>query len=225
MKVLMWGGSSQCRICIEMVREIYGEKAKIIGIVDPYIESLPFDSQIKFHDNCKQLGELLKEATHYVICIGGEHGYARQQVSNIFLRQGLKPIDLISKTAILDSVDTIKSGLQVMAGAIVHKFATLGEQCIINTNSTVNHECNLGDGCHVMGGASIGGRVSIGNYCSIGMNATILPDIEIGDHVYVGAGAVVTKDVRSRTVVAGVPARFVRAFHPNFDSTPFKGFL
>ena len=38
MKVLIWGGSSQCRICIEMIKELFGERAKVIGIVDPYIE-------------------------------------------------------------------------------------------------------------------------------------------------------------------------------------------
>jgi acetyltransferase-like isoleucine patch superfamily enzyme len=42
---------------------------------------------------------------------------------------------------------------------------------------------------------------------SIGANATILPGIKIGKGAIVGAGAVVTKDVPSRTIVTGVPAK------------------
>lgn len=43
----------------------------------------------------------------------------------------------------------------------------------------------------------------------IGANATILPGVEIGANALVGAGAVVTKDVPSRAVVVGNPARVV----------------
>ncbi|MFW5839975.1 MAG: acyltransferase [Planctomycetota bacterium] len=46
----------------------------------------------------------------------------------------------------------------------------------------------------------------------IGMQALILPGVTVGECAVVAAGAVVTKDVPSRTVVAGVPAKPVRQF-------------
>lgn len=51
------------------------------------------------------------------------------------------------------------------------------------------------------------GRVEIGNNCHIGMNATVLPGVRIGDNCIIGACAVVTHDIPSNTVAAGVPAR------------------
>jgi len=45
---------------------------------------------------------------------------------------------------------------------------------------------------------------------SIGTSSTILCGVTIGENAIVGAGSVVTKDVPDNTVVAGVPARFVR---------------
>ncbi len=45
---------------------------------------------------------------------------------------------------------------------------------------------------------------------SIGTSSTILCGVTIGENAIVGAGSVVTKDVAANTVVAGIPARFVR---------------
>jgi acetyltransferase-like isoleucine patch superfamily enzyme len=45
----------------------------------------------------------------------------------------------------------------------------------------------------------------------VGAAATLLPGIRIGARSFVAAGSVVTKDVPADTLVAGVPARVVRA--------------
>ena len=114
------------------------------------------------------------------------------------------------KYGLLDKLEDCGEGVQVMPGAIVHKFSSLGHQCILNTNSTVDHECTIGNGVHVMGGASIAGRVIIDDFSTIGTNATILPDLKIGKNVYIGAGAVVTCDIEPNSIVGGVPAKLIR---------------
>jgi len=45
---------------------------------------------------------------------------------------------------------------------------------------------------------------------SIGTSATVLCGVTIGENAIVGAGSVVTKDVPSNTIVAGVPARVTK---------------
>jgi acetyltransferase-like isoleucine patch superfamily enzyme len=52
--------------------------------------------------------------------------------------------------------------------------------------------------------------VRIGAWADIGTNATILPGVSIGKGAIVGAGAVVVSDVEPFSVVAGVPAKFIR---------------
>ena len=52
--------------------------------------------------------------------------------------------------------------------------------------------------------------ITIGKDCWIGGGVVICPGVTLGDRVIVGAGSVVTKDVASDTVVAGVPAKFIR---------------
>jgi len=44
----------------------------------------------------------------------------------------------------------------------------------------------------------------------LGQNVIVMPGIEIGEGAIVGAGAVVTKDVKSYSIVGGVPASLIR---------------
>jgi acetyltransferase-like isoleucine patch superfamily enzyme len=53
--------------------------------------------------------------------------------------------------------------------------------------------------------------VTIEDNVWIGMRAMILGGVTLGRGSVVAAGAVVTKDVPPRTLVAGVPARVIRA--------------
>lgn len=53
-------------------------------------------------------------------------------------------------------------------------------------------------------------QVQIGSDVWIGAGAKILSGTQIGNRVVIGAGAVVTKNVESNSIVAGVPARCIR---------------
>lgn len=50
----------------------------------------------------------------------------------------------------------------------------------------------------------------IGRNCFIGARSVILPGVQIGDECVVAAGSIVTKDVPTRSLVAGNPARTIR---------------
>jgi acetyltransferase-like isoleucine patch superfamily enzyme len=60
--------------------------------------------------------------------------------------------------------------------------------------------------------------VVIGNDVWVGTRAIILHGVTIGDGAVVGAGSVVTKDVPQHSIVAGNPARVIRARFPNHDT-------
>jgi acetyltransferase-like isoleucine patch superfamily enzyme len=53
--------------------------------------------------------------------------------------------------------------------------------------------------------------IVVGNNVFIGLNAIVLPGVTIGDDCVIGAGSVVTKDIPSGTVAAGVPARAIKS--------------
>ncbi len=53
--------------------------------------------------------------------------------------------------------------------------------------------------------------VRIGRDCWLGFGAAVMKGVSLGDEAIVAAGAIVTSDVRARTIVAGNPAREVKA--------------
>ena len=221
-KILLWGGRSKARVIVEMINEIYGSSAEVVGIFDKTLTKPTFSSNIKHYSQNFKLNAICKQSTHFIICMGGEHGYARYLTAKKLEEAGLKPLSLISEYSILDKLDCVGSGLQTMPGAVAHKFSTIGDQCILNTNSTIDHECTIGNGVHIMGSASVAGCVKIGDYSTVGTNATILPNVKVGNNVFIGAGAVVTCDISDNEVVVGVPAKFLRYFAPEIDLSPFN---
>lgn len=54
------------------------------------------------------------------------------------------------------------------------------------------------------------GEIIIGNNVWIGDKATILAGIHIGDNVIIGANSVVTHDIPSNCMVAGMPAKIIK---------------
>ena len=84
----------------------------------------------------------------------------------------------------------------------------IGDDVLIGHNvvmATLNHEENPNNRANL-----IAFPINIGNKVWIGSNATILPGVTIGDGAIIAAGAVVTKDVEENSIVAGVPAKFIR---------------
>lgn len=52
--------------------------------------------------------------------------------------------------------------------------------------------------------------IVIGNNVFIGYGAIVLPGVKIGDNVVIGAHSVVSRDIPSNVVAAGVPAKVIK---------------
>jgi len=107
----------------------------------------------------------------------------------------------------------------------------IGDNVSLNDNVTINADCGgkiaIGDNTligpgtviraanHVFSNREIpirdqghvGSQILIGDDVWIGASVTILPGVTIYKGAVIGAGSVVTKDVESYSIVAGVPAK------------------
>jgi acetyltransferase-like isoleucine patch superfamily enzyme len=101
----------------------------------------------------------------------------------------------------------------------------IGPQCFFDARDLVIEAfVAWGPGARVLGSAHTGlppdvpvaqtdleiKPVRIGAWADIGVGAVILPGVTVGRGAIVGAGAVVTRDVPPFSIVAGVPAKFLR---------------
>ncbi len=101
----------------------------------------------------------------------------------------------------------IGRGTVILAHVVINCDSIVGDNCILNTGSTIDHDCKIGDHVHIAPGSSLGGGISIGEGAFAGIGAKIIPRTRVGDWAVVGAGAVVIRDVSAGEKVVGVPAR------------------
>ncbi|USL43539.1 acetyltransferase [Priestia megaterium] len=150
------------------------------------------------------LPALRSEYEYAFVAIGSNT--ARLKWTEKLSHHGFKIPILIHPSSIVSAKSSIGEGTVIMAGAVINTDARIGRSCIINTASTIDHDCILHRGVHTSPGAYLGGTVKIGERTWICIGATIINNINIGCDSVIAAGAVVTKDVPSNVLVAGVPA-------------------
>lgn len=110
-------------------------------------------------------------------------------------------------------------------GVAIENYCKIGSYCKLETNAYITAYSELEDYVFVAPGVvtsndNFAGRtkerfkyfkgVTVKKGGRIGAQATILPGKVIGEDGFVGAGSVVTKDVESRKIVIGSPARVTR---------------
>lgn len=152
------------------------------------------------------LGSVAFLAAHHFLPALGD-GSARQRMAALVTERGGLLASVLHPTAILSPSARLGPGTLVCAGAIIGVEVLVGGSCILNTASSVDHHCRLGDGVHVAPGARLAGGVECGDGVLVGIGAIILPGLRVGVGAVVGAGSVVTADVAAGIMVIGVPAR------------------
>jgi len=208
--VLVIGGSNQGRQSIDVL-EAAGDYL-VVGVLDG---NLPVGSLVAGHpvvgaaddlpDRAKSSG-----ANGFVVAIGDNfvrgslYGAARDACP------ALEPVSAIHPRALVAPDAELGPGATLMAGAVVSNGCRVGAGALFGTNSSLDHDGDVGDFASLAPGVTTGGNVSIGSYTAVGLGANVIHDVVIGSHTVVGAGALVLGDLPTEVVAYGVPARVVR---------------
>lgn len=133
----------------------------------------------------------------------------------------------IGRRAILHDVRFFNLYRRGLAGLEIGDECFVGDECLLDLAEGVRlgRQVTLAERVLVLTHTNVGYRdhplqarfppmaapVVVGDGSFLGANVTVLPGVRVGAQSFVAAGSVVTADVPPRTLVAGVPARVLRA--------------
>ena len=145
------------------------------------------------------------KTTDVFVAIGNSQ--VRGEFVERLLSLGANIPTLIHPSAVIGACVDIGVGTAIMAGVVLNPCSKLGKGVILNTCSSIDHDCIIGDYCHIAVGVHVAGTVTLGDKVWLGAGATIKNNVSICADCVIGAGAVVVKDITERGTYIGVPAK------------------
>ncbi|MGE5607178.1 MAG: acetyltransferase [Bacteroidota bacterium] len=202
--VIVLGAGGHAKVLIDILRL---RNISILGVVCP-------KSNDEYGLNIPWLGEdeilvnYLNQSIRLVNGIGSVKAtLKRREIFEKYKKLGFNFSSVIHPSAVIAADVKLGEGVQIMAGAVLQTGSQIGENTIINTKVSVDHDCIIGAHVHLSPGVTLSGNVYIGNGTHVGTGANIIQGIKIGEGSLVGAGGLVIRDVKSKVTVFGVPAK------------------
>ena len=179
---------------------------EIIGYTD-IIKKQKNPLNLKYLGKESDLDVNLFLKANFFTCIGDN--LIRSKISDFIRSKSSFITNIIHPdSSVFDDIN-LGSGIFISKNAAVNSLSEIGDDVIINTSATVDHECKILKGAHIAPGSVLLGNVRVGRNSFIGANSVIKEGVKIGDNVIVGAGSVVLKDVRDSSITYGNPAKLI----------------
>lgn len=144
-----------------------------------------------------------------VIYAGTSIGEGFSTGHNVIIREENKIGDHFNiwSNSIVDYGCEIGNNVKIHSNVYIAQFTKIEDDVFMAPGVTVANDIH--PGCDYSRECMKGPIIKKG--AQIGVNVTLLPFITIGEYSLIGSGAVVTKDVPSRSVVYGNPAKVVKS--------------
>lgn len=151
--------------------------------------------------------ENLLKGKNVIIAIG--NGSVRENVAD-----KIKNIcdfeTLIHYSAFVSRFSDVGKGTVVMPQVCVNAEVKIGQHCIINTASVIEHDCVIEDYVHISPSVTLAGNITIKKRAQIGIGTRIIQGVTVGEDAIIGAGAVIIEDVPPGATVVGNPGKIIK---------------
>jgi UDP-N-acetylbacillosamine N-acetyltransferase len=208
-KVVVWGASGHALVVADILRLMGGHV--IVGFLD----SVELDRRGEAFGGASILGgqeqlEKLRDSGVSNLALGVGDCNARLRLAEIATESGFTLVTAVHPSAVVAQSASIGAGTVLCAGSVVNPEARLGLAVIVNTSSSIDHECEIADGVHLSPGVHLAGRVKVGRGSALGIGTLARDGISIGEQCIIGAGSVIVNDLPAGIMAYGVPAKVIR---------------
>lgn len=172
--------------------------------------SIPFfvdDDYFFEQDSTYPLSSFNHSKYEVLIAIGNPY------VRNIIVKKlprNTKYFTFIHQSAQIFENVVIGKGSVISAGAIITCNCSIGDHSIINLNTSISHDSNIGQYFTTAPGVVITGNNEIGDFVSFGANSSSKEKIKICSNVTIGMNAGVIDNIIDSGVYIGTPAKRIK---------------
>lgn len=208
-KAIIIGGGGHA---LSLADATHGQQLEVVGFIAPTAAD-PVRALLPCLGHELAAADFAPDAVLLLNGIGSSGPVSRHRSAYLEAREaGWRFARVAHRNASVSGIQVTQGdACQVMANAVINAGVALGDNVLVNSGAVVEHGCQIGSHSHVASGAIVCGDCRLGESVHIGAGATVLPGVRVGSGAVIAAGAVVTADVEPLTLVAGVPARRLRA--------------
>ncbi len=199
-KAVIIGASGHGRVIASILADQFGEIL--------FVDANPYDDSVL---DQKVLFQRIDDYRGYKFFLGIGNNEIRTILFSQLNELGIICSNCIAEQTFIARDAMIEQGVVICPGAVVGSKAVLHNNTIVNTLSSVDHDCILGENSQVTAGVTFGGNTVVGENCFFGIKSATIPGIKVGNNSKIMAGSVLYKDVPDNVLVGGNPARLIRA--------------
>jgi sugar O-acyltransferase (sialic acid O-acetyltransferase NeuD family) len=191
--ILLVGAGGHARACIDVVEQ--EGRFRIGGLIGSDAEVGLDVLGYPVLGTDRELQKLAQQVGRAIVAVG----QIKSAATRIRLFEALEasacdlPV-IVSPRAYLSRHASVGAGSIVMHGAIVNAGVRIGRNCIINSQSLVEHDTTIQDHCHVATAAAINSGVQIGRGTFVGSQSSVRQGTIIGQECVIGMGQRVLAD-------------------------------
>ena len=188
------GGHASVLLDLIKLREL-----NIVGVCDPFLakENIEEWKGLPVLGDDEYLNDL--DPNNYLIIngIGSIPGTNRRfELQKFITKNGFNCPTLVHPLLqFLIEPEVSEKGVQIMPGSIIQSGSKIMNNVVLNTNTSIDHDCIIHDGVNISPGVVVCGDVEIEENVFIGCGARIINNIKIGKNSIIGAGSLILNDV------------------------------
>jgi len=200
-KIILIGAGGHAKSCINLIKS--SSKYNIVGLIEENKNKNKKILDYRILGSKEQLIYLRKKGVKYCgIAIGQiKSPVLRINFYNFLKRIGFSIPKIISVRSSCSNYSKIDDGTYVFDNTYIGPEALIGRNCIINTGSIIEHDCEVGDNCHISTGAILNGGVTVKKNTFIGSGTYIKHGVVVGENCIIGMGLVIKKDVPNNKIL------------------------